>query len=1083
MKLFALRMLFAFTHALGSYAATFSLEGAWDIAPMPDEGWAADAVPSVSTTWRQTVLPDNAWSRDAAVAAQCAGASGVWARHTFTLSDEQAQCDAALRWELIRWGFVARLNGRIAGASQWYAPGSFTLPRGVLRAGTNQLLLAIREWNSLPRNSTGREVLLPIGSARFVWGPKAGGIKGPLALEFHDGVRIRSIVARPDIGKMNATFAVRLEPAGGTLCTADVAVAVADAERNVIGEAHVTALINASRVVEVVVPLPAAQLWSPATTVLYTANVRVTGRGANDARSVRFGMRSFGVQNGHFALNGAYHPLRGANILHEWLAHYRDPDGYMKAFLTGTARRMNAAVFRTHTLPPLHWVADICDDHGTLLIVEMPLTYNYDDLELTPAEDAVYRTNAVAMCTAWVEELASHPSIIMWVSSNEPVDADPNDQYGWDVSTLIPAMKAVDPTRPVIRTGEDSPDAQDAHIYAGFWNGGPGECDAYARWRAQTRDPQRPIMCTEYLGGAPPERRRLWTGSTSNDARWALAHAMIAMEQTEAFRRSGFDCILPYMFRYWVRGSWREDAPTPSFAAFRSTLAPVAVSLDMPDRNFAAGSPVAAPVHLMNDLDAPVAARLACFVCTNDPAFAVDDRAYENAARAAEMNLSIPARGHLITNITFPLGSREGDCWLAAVLKPEGGDAVMSERPLHVLDASPVDGVLSGLTVRVLGGDAEALDALSRYGLSVRSSIPSSPFEPDVDAVISFSYHVHGTPEEAQIPWLNKYVADGGAAIMLARDCLHMARDPYLHFPEKPGGARIQYNAQPHNCASVFPYPGRPMPGLWQGMRREHLIRWNGLLNVVCNECIDADWLDTAPPARQTDSGPVPAAGVIVIEGEAPVASTFAVDVHDQMVARRGADGTLEPVRRRAWSGGRASLLCTRTAPPKPYETSYEFSIEGPAMPRILWVREQMRTWCCPYEWRIDDGPWHSVSPAEPMVNLARTEKGGPSFGWTRLGTVQPGPGAHRLDVRVTGPNKDGLYLLSFDCLMLAPVVGETLAVSGAGAPLVVRVPVGKGAVYVTTLLFDNRIRKGTSCYDPAAERLFVNLIKAACAR
>ncbi|NLF38207.1 hypothetical protein GX586_02100 [bacterium] len=1072
-------------------AEQLDLGGAWQIAPMAGSNWFAGSEPTATTGWVDTMLPGPAWlpgverhaGQERSAVQELQAAPGVWARRTFVLTRAQAGRDAVLRWELIRWGFAARVNGALIGATDVYSPGTFAIPRGLLREGTNDLLLAVRGWSSVPRGGPGGDPLMPVGAGLFSWGSKNSGVCAPVHIEFHDGVRIRSVIARPDVEHMRCTFVVRLEPADSESRSIDLSLKVFDPDGQPAAQTSVLAQCAGPDVVMIDAPIPGAKLWTPETPRLYSARAAIAGDGASDERDIAFGMRTFGSRDGHFVLNGARRRLRGSNILQEWNwgeDNFHNRDGCMSRYLGETARRMHANTFRTHTGPPAEWIATLCDSNGTMLIAEMPLTYNGHDMRFSAADEAAYRSNAVAMCAAWVEALANHPSIIMWVSSNEPLMGDEHNQYAWDFGTLIPAMKNIDPTRLIMRAGEESPDVQDTHCYLGYWYGAAGEFEAFARWRASTRDPRRPVMNSEYIEGAPPLRRYLWTGSESGTREWNMIYAMVGMEQTEALRRLGYDGILPYQFVGWQRGSWRADAPTPMFAALRSSLAPVAVSLDLADRNFAAGSTVNVPVHVMNDLNEPAAALLSCHVCASDPAFALDEEAYTNAAHVAALTIAVAAHGSVVTTVAFPLPQVEGECWLAVVLRPERGGVVMSQRPLRVLDASRAMGALSGITARVVGADAATIGALRGLGLAVRESLEFRPIEPEVDMVILWGNGFLGSPEASQSKWLNKYLNDGGAVLVLEREVMRQPVQNWQYFPTAPGGERIEYQSIPHQCSSVFPSPLNEVRTLWQGLENAHLVRWNGHLNAVCASGLDADWLDSAPPVRQTARGPEPAADAILIEGEAAVASTFKIDYPDAMFTEADERGGLMAKGFAALSGGRAALLCTRTTPDAAYEASYQFTADGAKKPHVFWVFEQARTWASPFEWRIDGGEWHAVTQDEPYVAGVRVVPGGPTFGWTRLGVVSLEPGRHTLDVRVTSPRTQGIYLLSPDCFLFAPLKGQTLAHSGNKVPLLARLSVGKGTLYVSRLLFADRLDRASKSYDPVVERLFVNMVKTA---
>ena len=75
----------------------------------------------------------------------------VWARKTFTLSKDQAGRDAVLKWNSVRYGAIAWLNGREITQYAPMGPHTVLLPKDLLVEGSNQLLLKVPGWAGLPR--------------------------------------------------------------------------------------------------------------------------------------------------------------------------------------------------------------------------------------------------------------------------------------------------------------------------------------------------------------------------------------------------------------------------------------------------------------------------------------------------------------------------------------------------------------------------------------------------------------------------------------------------------------------------------------------------------------------------------------------------------------------------------------------------------------------------------------------------------------------------------------------------------------------------------------------------------------------
>ena len=69
------------------------------------------------------------------------------------------------------------------------------------------------------------------------------------------------------------------------------------------------------------------------------------------------------------------------------------------------------------------------------------MTYNYQPFGFFEKEYQTYHETAIKVAKAWIKELTNHPSIIMWVSTNEPIGDVYFNQADWDLNTLIPTIK------------------------------------------------------------------------------------------------------------------------------------------------------------------------------------------------------------------------------------------------------------------------------------------------------------------------------------------------------------------------------------------------------------------------------------------------------------------------------------------------------------------------------------------------------------------------------------------------------------------------------------------------------------------
>ena len=158
-------------------------------------------------------------------------------------------------------------------------------------------------------------------------------------------------------------------------------------------------------------------------------------------------MREIGVKDRHYKLNGKNLWLRGSNLVFEW--NWGDTiTGHEMDYLVTEAREMSMNSFRTHTQPPPRLWCDICDEHGTMILAEFPVLYNYQDYKFTPEEYEIWHRNVLTDAAGWMARLWNHPSVIMWVLSNES-----RGDNAWEEGPFQDFVNALDPTRPTMRTG------------------------------------------------------------------------------------------------------------------------------------------------------------------------------------------------------------------------------------------------------------------------------------------------------------------------------------------------------------------------------------------------------------------------------------------------------------------------------------------------------------------------------------------------------------------------------------------------------------------------------------------------------
>ncbi|MGH2531020.1 MAG: glycoside hydrolase family 2 protein [Thermomicrobiales bacterium] len=279
-------------------------------------------------------------------------------------------------------------------------------------------------------------------------------------------------------------------------------------------------------------------VWSPRNPNLIDAEITLSdGERVIDAVQSYAGMRSAGVADGRFLLNGRPYYLRLVLAQNFW------PESHLAAPSPAALRRevelakelgFNGVRIHQKVEDPrfLYW----CDRLGVLVWGEMANAYAFSPL-------AVER-----LTREWLEVVrrdVSHPSIVAWVPFNESwgvpnLEGDP-EQRNY-VRALYYLTKALDPTRPVI--GNEGWE----HVESDIWGihdyafsgaalseryGSPEALDRTLRTgrpagRNIARPDERahtPVMLTEFGGitDAPEPGQPWWGYGTAGDADALLA--------------------------------------------------------------------------------------------------------------------------------------------------------------------------------------------------------------------------------------------------------------------------------------------------------------------------------------------------------------------------------------------------------------------------------------------------------------------------------------------------------------------------------------------------------------------------------
>jgi hypothetical protein len=292
-----------------------------------------------------------------------------------------------------------------------------------------------------------------------------------------------------------------------------------------------------------------AQAWSPAKPVLHHLVVWLCdekGGSIVAAREDTFGFRRLIWRDGRLLINAEMVPLFGGTelVMYNMLKLLDDEDAQFKTVQVDLFKAMHGTTFRSHQNPlPRHWL-DLCDRYGILVLPEFP---NFPDVQrtsgLSPYALPDYCKNLQREARGIVTSRINHPSIVGWVVSNE------GSGFGdWERNNLVPYVKALDPGRLVMLSGDVTPDVADQHNFAGMWWGTFGEFQRsvaeLARfyrirpiWSQQAL--VRSAHCFEPVGGIPERSGRHSDGRDGGPSPRSLQHDPAVLLWCELVRQDG----------------------------------------------------------------------------------------------------------------------------------------------------------------------------------------------------------------------------------------------------------------------------------------------------------------------------------------------------------------------------------------------------------------------------------------------------------------------------------------------------------------------------------------------------------------
>jgi beta-glucuronidase len=424
-----------------------------------------------------------------------------------------------LRFESVRRSATVFLNGRRLG--RYVDPFTpFTLEARGLRPGRRNELVVIVDGRKNPKlpeawwnwNGIVRPVsLVPAGPARIedLGTMSRVSCRGP-ARRCRAELLLDGMLERRGGRRIAPTLAVRLRAPGG---------------RTTARSFRLPAQLAGRRRVQLSMPVPAPELWSPDAPRLYSARFTLRNRGRVVQREHRrIGLRSVEVKRGHLWLNNRRIQLRGASIHEDMPGSGAALTGPDMDRIVADLEDLGANVTRAHYLLN-EGLLERLDRAGIMVWNQAPIWQRDAKTHILWRPQGL--AQALRTVRRTVTEARSHPSVLTHSVANELAFA-PDEKPGTRRFLLAAQAQAreIDPTLPISLDIKGRPGYGEQFTYHAFdmiglnqyfgWYPWVPEFDLLDPFIRELRDhyPTKAIVMTEWgaegrpeLADAPPDRK------------------------------------------------------------------------------------------------------------------------------------------------------------------------------------------------------------------------------------------------------------------------------------------------------------------------------------------------------------------------------------------------------------------------------------------------------------------------------------------------------------------------------------------------------------------------------------------------
>lgn len=476
-----------------------------------------------------------------------------WYKKSFEVSADDASKNAVLCFENIDYFAKVYLNGEPLGEHEGYfAPASFEVG-GKLVAGANTVVVKV--WSPFDDSlisikQYGME-LAPM--FRFLTSEKnmikgtydhadgffqrdinPVGIYGDVYLEFYERFRFDGEINVETCScENNAVLSLTIPVCSSCPGTLNCAFTVFHPVTNeVVCSSSVTAVCSTGHNdirAEFSVEDPMLwNIWDRGPANLYTIRVVLDG---TEAVVRKFGIRTVEMlrdaNTTAFVLNGKRVFLRGTSYFPEVYLSKMTEEHYRSDLLRMKDMGFNAVRVHVHVAQSVFY--DLCDELGLAVIQD-------SDISWCHCSSDAFIDRAVAVFADMVTMLRRHPSIICWITMNEPdmwvvseqrglIKLDEKPSSMMDVKPgpmFVDYLKQNDPLRPYIKGSqfENDPESGDTHDYTGSISDGNSHYyDNYGKkFKLLTEFGMDMPGCEENLRSMPKYHERIRTLYEDRDA-------------------------------------------------------------------------------------------------------------------------------------------------------------------------------------------------------------------------------------------------------------------------------------------------------------------------------------------------------------------------------------------------------------------------------------------------------------------------------------------------------------------------------------------------------------------------------------